>query len=77
MAKKKQEVKEQKGFGFQVKDGDKTISYKFKVERFSFDRLSDVNVSDLFDSKGAPKKESAGILQKLVKINSGIIEKED
>lgn len=78
MARKTQkEVQEQEGFRFQVKDGDQTITYRFKVERFCFDRLNKVEVSDLFDGKGDPKMESAAILQKLVKINSGIIEKEE
>lgn len=77
MAKKKQEVKkEQKGYSFQVKNGDKTITYTFNVKTFALDRLTEVNVEDLFDDKGQPKKESAAILQKLVKINSGILNKE-
>jgi hypothetical protein len=77
MAKKKQEVKkEQKGYSFHVKNGDNTITYTFNVKKFSFDRLTEVNVEDLFDDKGQPKKESAAILQKLVKINSGILNKE-
>lgn len=77
MEKETQETKEQEGYKFKVKDGTKTVTYKFNVVRFSFDRLNSVEVSDLFDGKGLPKKESAAILQKLVKINSGIIEKEE
>lgn len=78
MAKKKQEqVKEQEGYRFQVKEGDVTVSYKFNVDSFKFDKLNQYNVSDLFDEKGAPTKESAAVLQKLVKIKSGILTKEE